>query len=266
MTKFLVKYQKKLRNMFGKFQIKTPEEIEIMHEGGKKLGKIKKQLAQAVKIGVSAYEIDKLAEELILASGGEPSFKKVSGYYWTTCVNVNEGIVHGIPKKTIIFKKGDLVSIDVGMYYEGFHTDTSISVGLELSSENQKFLEAGKEALNKAISKVKKGNRIYNISETMEKTLLKNGYNPVTSLVGHGVGRELHEEPQVPCFTLGEAKDTPEIQVGMTLAIEVMYTLGTTDLVYEEDGWTIATADGKISGLFEETVAVTNHGPVILTA
>lgn len=252
--------------MFSKFQIKTPEEIEIMHEGGRKLGKVKKELAKVVKVGANAYDIDKLAEELILAAGGEPSFKKVAGYYWTTCINVNEGIVHGIPKKSIIFKKGDLVSVDVGMYYKGFHTDTSISVGLGLSPENQRFLEAGQEALNKAISKVKKGNRIYDISEAMEKTLTKHGYNPVKSLVGHGVGLELHEEPQVPCFTLGKATETPEIKEGMTLAIEVMYTLGGTDLVYEEDGWTIATADGKISGLFEETVAVTNHGPVILTA
>ncbi len=252
--------------MFGKFQIKTPEEIEIMKEGGQKLAQIKKELAKKVVIGGNAYEVDKLAEELIVKAGGEPSFKKVSGYYWTTCINVNEGIVHGIPKESIVFKDGDLVSVDVGMFYKGFHTDTSFSVGINLSVENQKFFDAGREALKKAISEAKIGKRIYDISKAIEDSLQKHKYSPVTSLVGHGVGKELHEEPQVPCFTLGEPTDSPKIQEGMVLAIEVMYTLGEPDLAYEDDGWTIATADGKISGLFEETVAVTNHGPVILTA
>lgn len=245
--------------------IKTDEEIKIMAEGGAKLGRIKNALALAVKEGVTAAEIEELANELIKKEGAEASFKKVPGYRWATCINVNEGLVHGIPGKNIVFKKGDLVKIDVGLYFKGFHTDTSVSVGIDPSAENQRFLNVGKEALAKAIKRARVGGRIFDISEAIEETVEGGGYTTIKALVGHGVGRELHEDPQIPCFLPGRKEDSQEIQKGMVLAIEVMYTQGSDKVEVSEDGWTILMRDGKISALFEDTVAITSEGPKVLT-
>jgi methionyl aminopeptidase len=246
-------------------KIKTPEEIKIMAEGGLMLSNVNKGLKKAIKVGVSAWDIELLANDLIKKQGGEPSFKKVEGYSWATCINLNDGIVHGIPKKDMVFKKNDLVSVDCGVYYNGFHTDSSFSVGVEPDATVSKFLDVGRSALKKAIAQAKPGKRVYDISEAMEATLRSSNLTPVRALVGHGVGRELHEEPSIPCFTYGRRLDSPELMEGFVIAIEAMYTLGTSDLVLESDGWTISTSDGKISGLFEETVAVTKDGPMVLT-
>ncbi len=236
-----------------------------MAEGGKKLGRVKSALREAVKEGVKASEIEDLAVKLIEAEGAEASFKKVPRYYWATCVNVNEGLVHGIPSKNVVFKKGDVISVDVGIYYKGFHTDTSISVGLSSTPENRKFLNIGRETLAKAIKKARPGGYIYDISEVIEGSVRSAGYTPIKALVGHGVGRELHEDPQIPCFVPGRVSDSPKIEPGMVLAIEVMYAQGDDKVEIAEDGWTIRMRDGKISGLFEDTVAVTDKGPVVLT-
>jgi methionyl aminopeptidase len=245
--------------------LKADEEIKIMAEGGAKLGRVKNALAKAVKAGMNAAEIENLANELIEKEGAEASFKKVPGYSWATCVNVNAGLVHGIPSADLIFKDGDVVSIDVGIFYKGFHTDTSVSVGLSPTPENKKFLNVGKNALERAISKVKIGNYIYDISKEIEETLESAGYTPIKALVGHGVGRELHEDPQIPCFVPGKIEDSPKIVAGMVLAVEVMYAMGSDKVEILEDGWTIAMRDGKISALYEETVAVTKSGPKVLT-
>jgi methionyl aminopeptidase len=243
-----------------------------MAEGGAKLGRIKNALVAAVAAGVRALEIEELAAKLIKEEGAEASFKKVPGYHWATCVNVNEGLVHGIPISSVIFKKGDIVSIDVGILFKGFHTDTSISVGVEVSPENRKFLNTGREALAKAIKMAKEGNFIYDISKAIEDTVEAAGYTTIKALVGHGVGRELHEEPQIPCFlpagrhgVPGLRQDSLVIKKGMVLAIEVMYAIGSDKVELLEDGWTIAMKDGKISGLFEDTIAVTKLGPKVLT-
>ena len=246
-------------------KIKTPEEIQIMAEGGKKLARVKNALGDAVKEGVKASEIEELAVKMIKEEGAEASFKKVPGYRWATCVNVNEGLVHGIPVAAVVFKKGDLVSMDVGVYYKGFHTDTSISVGIDLSSENQKFFNIGRETLAKALKVAKAGNYIYDISKAIEESIEGAGYTTIKALVGHGVGRELHEDPQIPCFVPGERSESPKIEKGMVLAVEVMYAMGSDKVEVSEDGWTILTRDGKISGLFEDTVAVTEEGPIVLT-
>jgi len=245
--------------------IKTDAEIRIMAEGGKKLSRVKNALAAAVKEGVRASDIEGLAVKLIKEEGAEASFKKVPGYHWATCVNVNEGLVHGIPVASIVFKKGDVVSIDIGIYYRGFHTDTSISVGIDLSPENQKFFNIGREALAKAIKMAKEGSRIYDISKAIEEVVEAAGYTTIKALVGHGVGRELHEDPQIPCFVPAPRGESPEIKRGMVLAIEVMYAMGSDKVEMLGDGWTIAMRDGKISGLFEETVAVTSKGQKVLT-
>ncbi len=251
----------------NKISIKSDEEMEIMTEGGKKLGAIKKELASKVREGVNALEIELLAQKLIKKEGGKPSFMMVPGYSWATCVNINEGLVHGIPKKEVVFKKGDVVSIDVGMFYRGFHTDTSITIAVEPEKETEKFLEAGKTALRKAIQVCRPGKNIFDISSEIEGTIKKAGYTPIKALVGHGVGRELHEEPAIPCFVPDNPKlINPKIEAGMVLAIEIMYTHGNPDIEIGKDGWTISVADGKISALFEETVAVHSAGPFVLTA
>ena len=234
----------------GKITIKTPQEIKIMAEGGEKLARVKNALKEAVKPEVKASEIEELAVKLIKEEGAEASFKKVPGYSWATCISVNEGLVHGIPVSTLVFKKGDIVSVDVGIYYKGFHTDTSISVGISESPENRKFLNVGQETLNKAIKAAVPGNHIYDISKVIEDSVKSAGYTPIKALVGHGVGHELHEDPQIPCFLPGNVSDSPKIVPGMVLAIEVMYAQGKDSVEIAEDGWTIRMRDGKISGLF----------------
>jgi methionyl aminopeptidase len=189
-------------------KIKTPEEIEIMAQGGAILRKVKNKLGEAVMEGVNAMEIETLANQLIEADGAQASFKKVPGYHWATCINTNSGLVHGIPNPGMVFKKGDVVSIDVGVYYKGFHTDTSITVGIDLTPENKKFLSVGKQALEKAISRARVDNYIYDISKAIEDTIEGAGYSTIKALVGHGVGRELHEDPQIPCFVPFDSLDT----------------------------------------------------------
>lgn len=257
--------RRSLERLKRMIKIKTESEMEVMAEGGAKLGRVKNALAKAVKAGVTALDIENLAMKLIKDEGAEPSFNKEPNYYWATCINVNEGLVHGIPTKDLVFKDGDLVKIDVGIYYKGFHNDTSISVGISPSPENKKFLYTGELALQKALKAVKAGNRIYDISKAMEEVVEGAGYTTIKALVGHGVGRHLHEDPQIPCFVPGPIDESPEIKPGMTLAVEVMYAQGSDKVEILEDGWTIAMRDGKISGLFEETVAVTSKGVRVLT-
>lgn len=244
---------------------KTEEEIAIMREGGQKLARIKEEVARKIAPGMSAMDIEILVDTLIKESGAEASFKKVKGYSWATCVNVNDGVVHGIPKKSVVFRTGDVVSVDLGVYFKGFHTDTSISFLLGEDKKRQKFLATGKNALENAIAKAQVGLKIRDISSAMEETLKKAGFSAVRSLVGHGIGRKLHEYPPVPCFVSGSEEESLVLETGLVIAIEAMYTAGSPTLVTEADGWTISTSDGKIAGLFEETVAVTANGPQVLT-
>jgi len=196
----------------------------------------------------------------------EPSFMKVPRYHWATCINVNERVVHGIPSKQVVFRDGDLVSVDLGVYHLGFHTDSSFSVVVgQGKGETIRFCQAGWQALNKTIAVTKTGNRIYDLSEAIETTLREAGYTPVRALVGHGVGRSLHEEPMIPGFVSQPREQTLEIQEGLVLAIEVIYSAGSGEIKVAKDGWTISTLDAKIAGLFEETVALTSRGPLVLT-
>lgn len=245
---------------------KTEKEIEVMREGGRILAEVLWEVLQKVKPGVSEIELDKMAEKLILKKGGKPGFKMVPGYNHTLCISTNETIVHGIPG-TYKFKEGDVVGIDCGVFYKGFHTDMSetVSLGSLKNSEINLFLKTGKEALNKGIEKAILGNRIGDISKAIQEIIESSGYSVVRSLVGHGVGRELHEDPEVPGFLDKEISETPALKVGMTIAIEVIYNMEAPDVVYSQDGWTIKTADGGISGLFERTIAITDKGTEILT-
>jgi len=238
-----------------------------MKDNGQKLRKVMEATLSEVKPGMTLTELDQVAEKKIEELGGKLSFKMVPRYYWATCINLNEGVVHGIPDDTPI-KKGDYLSMDIGFYSQGFHTDMAktIRVGSEKGKgRSDKFLEAGKEALEKAIKQVKPGNRVGHLSQAIEEVITKAGYHPVKKLTGHGVGRQLHQEPNIPCFVREKIEKTPLLMKGMVLAIEVIYTLGRPDLFVADDGWTIRTQDGKIAGLFEETVAVGANGPLILT-
>jgi methionyl aminopeptidase len=241
--------------------IKTASEIQIMREGGKTSAAALKAALDAVKPGVSLYELDQIAEKTILSLGAQPSFKRVEDYRYTTCLNINEGIVHGIPSNYRL-KKGDVLSIDLGAYYKGFHTDLSWTTEVE-SNKEQKFLETGRRALEKAIFECIAGNRLGNVCHAIQETIEREGYSVSDELVGHGVGKELHEDPYVPGY--GKKGTGPILEEGMTLAIEVIYQKGRPELVLDEDGWTLKTADGSLSGLFEHTVYISKNRPEVLT-
>lgn len=248
--------------------IKSKNEIQIMKEGGLKLADIKKQLRRLIVPGNTPLQIDKEAESLILKAHGTPSFKMVKNYKWTTCININDGVVHGIPDNRP-FLNGDVVSLDIGIFYKGFHNDSAFTVVAGVSTPViKKFLDVGKHALNESIKKAKIGNKVSDISQSMHEVLASNNYSPVYDLTGHGVGRELHEEPTIPCYyDKNQRAHSPVLSEGMVIAIEVIYTIGSPDLRLDtRDGWTISTKDGKIAGLFEETIAVVPGTPFVLSA
>jgi methionyl aminopeptidase len=250
--------------------LKTPQDIKKMQAGGHILAKVLMETVGAIKPGVSEKEIDALAERLIKSYGAKPGFKMVQGYKNAICISTNNSVVHGIPTNYKL-NDGDIVGVDCGVYYEGFHTDMSETVKVQKSGKNIKdekdiFLEIGKRALDEAIKTAIAGNRVGNISETIQDIVEGSGYSVVRTLIGHGVGRALHEDPEIPGFLDKDIKKTPVLKKGMTIAIEVIYNMGAPDVIYSnDDGWTITTRDGSLSGLFERTVAIVDSGPLILT-
>lgn len=253
--------------------IKTQKEIEIMQKGGKILSDVMWELVKEIKVGISELEIDAMAVELIKEKGGEPGFKKVEGYKHAICISVNDVVVHGVPTDYRL-KEGDVVGIDCGVFYGGFHTDMSETLRVSnkiLNIKNKKdevdkFLEVGKRALEEGIQQAKVGNHVGNISKVIQDIVeVENGYSLVRTLVGHGVGRNLHEEPEVPGFLTGKIEKTPKLLKGMVIAVEVIYNMGSKKLVLADDGWTLKTKDKSLSGLFERTVAITKDGPLVLT-
>jgi methionyl aminopeptidase len=242
--------------------------LEAMRRGGKITASILQQVLSTAKPGIKTKQLDELAERLILKAGGKPSFKLVQGYHWATCINVNDGVVHGTPSGYKLNLR-DVLSIDLGVFYLGFHTDASwtIVVGKEpVEPEINRFLLVGERALDEAIKQAKLGNRVGHISAAIEKTVESAGYLVVRGLVGHGVGRELHQKPQIPGFLDRPLASTPKLQLGMTLAIEVIYTKGSSQVeVDRKDGWTARTVDHSLAGLFEHTIAILKTGPEILT-
>lgn len=249
--------------------LKTAKEIEIIQEGGKKLVWVFQQVYEQVKPGVRLKDLDRLAEKLILKSGGLPSFKMVKNYRWATCINVNEGVVHGIPNEYRL-KKGDLVTLDMGLFYQGFHTDMSRSFWLKNDNSDSKaqilkFLTTGEKTLKLAIKQAFPGKRVGHISYVIEREIKKMGYSPNKILTGHGVGKKLHEEPQIPCVLFQKIQNTPLLKEGMVLAIEVIYSEGTEEMILDKDGWTFKTKDGKLAAVFENTIAITKKGPKIIT-
>lgn len=246
--------------------LKTEDEIEKMKKGGQILAEVMEEIKKNVWPGVSTLDLDRLADKLI-SQKGEPSFKKVPGYKWATCMCVNETVVHGIPGQYRL-KEGDLLGIDIGLFYRGFHNDMAqtVIVGEQKEKNKLDFLKTGQKALEKAIDQALIGKHIGHLSMMIQETVENEGYSSVRALTGHGVGKNLHEEPSIPCFLEGKIEKTPKLEEGMTLAVEVIYNQGRPQVVYRnDDGWTIQTEDGKLSGLFENTIAITAKGPIVLT-
>lgn len=241
--------------------IKTPKDLELMIEGGKIARKAIDMAIEAVKPGVTGLDINSIAKDYILQSGAVPSFKGYEGFTHAVCVNINSGVVHGIPNNQK-FKPGDVVSVDLGVLLNGYHTDVSESVEVETLS-HKKFLDTGREALKEAIFMCRPGNRVGDISNSIQNVIEREGYSVSRDLAGHGVGRELHEDPFIPCY--GKKGKGEKLAVGMVLAIEVIYQVGDYPLVIGNDGWTLSTRDGSLSGLFEKTVAVTTGDALVLT-
>ncbi len=247
--------------------IKNEHQIKSMQKGGQILSDVLWEVLKSVKPGVSELEIDALAEKLIREKGGEPGFQKVSGYKHTICACTNDVVVHGIPS-AYIFKEGDVVCIDCGVYFEGYHTDMAETVIVSSNDEEkEKFLAVGKHALEEGIKAAVLGNKIGHISKTIQDIVEKEaGYSIVRSLIGHGVGKELHEEPEVPGFLDRKIEKTPALVEGMTIAVEVIYNMGTKEVLYAgTDDWSIKSADGSISAVFERSIAITQNGPLMLT-
>ena len=248
-------------------KLKTSVEIAAMREGGKRLHASFQELLPFIKPGITTREIDARAEELIKKNGGESSFKRVPGYTWTICCPINEQVVHTQPSDRAV-KEGDLLTIDIGMYYKGFHTDFADSwiVGTAKDPQKEKFLEIGRRAFKKALGAVKSGHYIGEISATIQKEIEGNGLFIMRELTGHGVGRALHEDPSVPGFLDRAITKTYKMRPGLVIAVEVIYSAGTENIRYEkDDNWSIVTADGSISGCFEHTIAITETNAVILT-
>lgn len=251
--------------------IKRPNEIAIMERAGKILAEVLYEVLEHAKPGVTELELDALAEELTLKKGGKPGFKRVPGYHHAICVATNDVVVHGIPRKNYKLKEGDIIGIDYGVYMEGFHTDMAETVYVgdkkTMPESIKRFLNLGKQGMLDGIAKVKPGNHIGDISWAIQSQVEgKGGYSVTRSLIGHGVGRELHEEPEVPGYLEGPIIRTPELVPGMTIAVEVIYTMGGPEVVYSgDDDWTIKSADGTLGGLFERTVLVTETGHKVLT-
>lgn len=248
----------------------TTQKIKAMTEGGAKMGAILKELMDFSQPGVTLNQVESLAMKRIKEAGGKPSFTTVEDYRWATCLCVNEVIVHGIPSDRVL-KEGDVFTVDVGMIYEGFHTDTAWSKVVHsneftVDSKTEKFLQTGKDALREAIKQAKKGNRIGHISKAIQDIVEGQGYGIVKSLVGHGVGEELHMPPQIPGYLKGNIQSTLPLVPGMTIAIEIIYTMGKPAVYYvNDDGWSIATRDHSLSAVFEQTVAITEGDAYELT-
>jgi methionyl aminopeptidase len=244
--------------------LKTKEEISKMRKAGKIAANAMAEVKKMVKPGVTPIEIDEVVESIFQREGAESAFTKVEDYKFSICSTPNDWVVHGIPDRTPL-KEGDIVGIDLGCVVEGFNSDMAetFAVG-EVSQEVEEFLTIGKKALENAINEARVGNRIGDISNKIQTIVEGKGYSVVKEFVGHGIGKELHEEPWVP--GIGKKGSGQELKEGLVIAIEVIYNQGVAAVEMLPDGWTIATKDGENSGLFERTVAITTKGPVVLTS
>ena len=244
--------------------LKTTRELSLMKEACRISAGALRVAGEAVKPGISTWEIDQIAYEYIKSQGAEPNFLHLYGFPATACISINDEIIHGIPSKERILKEGDIVSIDLGAKVHGYNGDNAATFACgKISEQAQRLMDTTKESLYKAIEMAVPGNKIGDIAWAVQDYCEQRGYGVVREYTGHGVGRELHEDPSVPNY--GKAGRGVRLLPGMTLAIEPMINEGTAAIRQMPDGWTVKTADHKLSAHFEHTVAITNDGPVILT-
>ncbi len=243
--------------------IRTKDEIEIMRQSNRLVAQVLRKLRAAIKPGITTRELNQIAERSIREAGATPAFKGYRGYPSSLCVSVNEEVVHGIPGPRRL-KEGDIVSLDLGVYLNGYYGDAAITVPVGgVSQEVTRLVEETEQALYKGIGQAKGGNRLLDISHAIQAWVESFGFSVVRDFVGHGIGRNLHEDPQVPNF--GPPHHGPRLLPGMVLAIEPMINIGTWEVKVLKDGWTAVTADGSLSAHFEHTIAITDGGPDILS-
>ena len=234
-----------------------------MAEGGKIMAKIMKELEKKVRPGITTKELDRLAESLILKSGGKCSFKGYEDFPACLCTSINEEIVHAVPSSRVIIE-GDIISLDLGLFYKGYHTDMAVTLAIvKVKPEVLRLIRATKKALKRGIKKIRPGNKIGDIGNTIQRYVESQGFNVVRELCGHGIGKEIHEEPQI--LNYGKRHTGPEIKEGMVLCLEPMVTIGDWKIKKSKDGHGFETQDGSLSCHFEHTIAVTKNGWQVLT-
>ncbi len=244
--------------------IKSEREIGLMREAGRILAITHEELEKALKPGISTWEIDRLGEEIIRSYGCVPSFKNYRGYPASICISVNDEVVHGIPSKKRILDEGDIVSLDAGVIYRGYHSDAARTHGVgQISQEAGQLIEVTKQCFFEGIKYAKTGNHLNDISTAIQTYAEKFGYGVVRDLVGHGIGTHLHEDPEVPNFA--RKRKGIRLQPGMTLAVEPMINAGRYEVRWLDDDWTVITKDGSLSAHYENTILITEEGPEILS-
>jgi methionyl aminopeptidase len=243
---------------------RSPQEIDKLRKSSALVAQTVQYLEPMLEPGVTTAELDRAAEAFIRQHGGIPAFKGYRGFPATLCTSINAEVVHGIPSKKRKLRSGDIIGIDCGAIVDGYYGDHAVTFAVgEISSQEQELLQATREALEEGIAQAKVGNRLSDISHAIQKYAEERGYSVVKAFVGHGIGTELHEEPQVPNF--GPPGRGPRLREGMVLALEPMLNIGTADVQILSDNWTVVTVDGKLSAHFEHTVAVAEHGGIVLS-
>ena len=244
--------------------LKTGRELKIMREACRISAEALKLAGSAVEPGVTTAELDKIAEKYILSQGAKPNFKNYNGYPATACISINNEVIHGIPSKNRIIKSGDIVSIDLGAMFEGYHGDNAATFACgDISEEAKRLMDTTRESLYEGIAAAVSGGRLGDIGAAVQQYVEKRGYSVVRQFVGHGIGTQLHEAPEVPNF--GTHGRGIRLMPGMTLAIEPMVNMGVSDVKVMPDGWTVLTKDGSLSAHFEHTIVITPDGPQIMT-
>ncbi|MBR4668317.1 MAG: type I methionyl aminopeptidase [Butyrivibrio sp.] len=244
--------------------IKTDEEIDLMRQSGHLLAKVHEELHAALRPGISTLELDEIGERTIRALGGIPNCKDYEGFPASVCISVNNEVVHGIPSSERILQEGDIVSFDTGLIYKGYHSDAARTWGVgKISDEAQKLIDVTRESFFEGIKKAKAGNRLHDISAAIDKYIRPHGYGIVRELTGHGIGTSLHEDPMVPNYR--KLTRGVRLQKGMTICVEPMITMGSRKIGWLEDDWTVVTLDGSLAAHYENTIAITDGEPEILT-
>lgn len=244
--------------------IKSHREIELMKEAGRILAITHEEIRKIIKPGISTYDIDKLGEEVIRSYGCVPSFLNYNGYPASICTSVNDEVVHGIPSKDRILQEGDIISLDAGVIYKGYHSDSARTYPVgKVSEKAERLMKVTKESFFEGLKMCRDGNHVNDISKAVFDYITARGYSAVRDLVGHGVGASLHEAPEVPNFT--RSRKGPKLRAGMTIAVEPMINIGTYEVEWLDDDWTVVTTDGELSAHYENTILITEGDPVILS-